>query len=63
MVNTDNRLLANAARLRLEPILAGWVSEMQRGFVGGRSILANVLDVNCAMQQAALEVEEGMGVF
>ena len=30
IVNTDNRLMANAVRLRIEPILARAVSEEQR---------------------------------
>ena len=46
IVNTDNRLVANAYRLLLEPILKDWVSEMQRGFLPGRSMLSNIVDVD-----------------
>ena len=35
VVNTDNRLMANAARLQWEPIFNEWVSEVQRGFLRG----------------------------
>eukprot|EP00974_Lingulodinium_polyedra_P025634 2477097-Lingulodinium_polyedra.AAC.1 len=42
IVNTDNRLVANALRLRIEPILAQAISEMQQGFLAGRSMLKNV---------------------
>ena len=43
--NTDNRLIANAVRLRIEPTLDGHVSEIQRGFrryarlAGGYSVV------------------------
>jgi len=63
IVNADNRLLANAVRIRIEPILAKWISPQQRGFVGGRSMLANVIDVDEAMQHTALEEENGAAVF
>ena len=49
VVNCDNRLLANAVRLRIEPILAEWVSPDQRGFLPGRSMLANIMDIDEAM--------------
>ena len=45
IVNTDNRIIAGAFRLVLEPIFNEWISESQRGFLSGRSMLANVLDV------------------
>ena len=45
IVDTANRILANAYRYRWEPPLAAWVSPEQRGFLPGRSILANVVDV------------------
>ena len=59
IVNCDNRILANALRLRLEPIFAEWVSEGQRGFLPGRSLLANVLDMEEAMLRTAVEQESG----
>ena len=40
---TRTQAQANAARLRLEPIFADWISGEQRGFVGGRSMLANLV--------------------
>ena len=45
ITNFDNRLLANAVRLRIEPILEEWVSPFQRGFLPGRSMLANIIDI------------------
>jgi len=46
IVNTDNRLIAGSFRLTLEPIFSSWVSSPQRGFIRGRSMLANVLEVD-----------------
>ena len=63
VVNADNRLIANAARLRLEPIFDRWISPEQRGFVGGRSLLTNVLDVESEMMRAALQEEDAYAVF
>ena len=33
IVNTDNRLIANAHRIRWEPTFARWVSRAQQGFI------------------------------
>ena len=63
VVNCDNRILANAVRLRVEPLLAEWISPQQRGFVPGRSMLANVVDVDHAMMRAALCNDAGVAVF
>jgi hypothetical protein len=59
VVNTDNRLLANAARLQWEPIFNEWVSEVQRGFLRGRSLLANVVDVDFEAMTVSLTSERG----
>ena len=39
LVNTDNRLVAAAAKRRWERTLGAWVYQHQRGFIPGRSIL------------------------
>ena len=62
ITNSDNRLLANAVRLRMEPILERWISPMQRGFLSGRSMLPNVIDVEEAMMHTALTEEEGAAI-
>ena len=36
IVDTANRLIANAARLRWESLLASWLAKEQRGFLPGR---------------------------
>ena len=59
IVNTDNRLLANAARLRWERLLNPWVSPQQQGFLRQRSILKNVLDIDYASMTTALTTNNG----
>ena len=44
-MNTDNRIIASAVRLALEPILGAWVSGRQQGFIKGRSMLSNVAEI------------------
>ena len=45
LVNTDNRLVAAAAKRRWERALSQFVYKHQRGFLPGRSIIQNVVDV------------------
>ena len=47
ITNADNRILANAVRLKIEPIVGPEISQMQRGFVSGRSLLTNVVVGKC----------------
>ena len=63
IANTDNRLLSNAVRVRLEPILDKWISPMQQGFLPGRSLLSNVVDIDEGMMTTALCQEEGAALF
>ena len=46
LVNTDNRIIASAARLSWEPILSKYISKAQQGFLKGRQMLNNVLDID-----------------
>ena len=59
IVNTDNRLIANAARLRWEQLLNPWISPQQQGFLPNRSILKNVLDIDYAAMTTALTTNNG----
>jgi exonuclease III len=63
IVNTDNRLMANAVRLRVEPLLAKAVSPAQRGFLPGRSMLQNVFEIDGEMRAASLQAEFPAAVF
>ena len=42
IMNTDNRIIASAARMKSEPILGDCVGLIQRGFLKGRSMLGNI---------------------
>ena len=45
ITNTHNRLIANAVRLKIEPHVDRIITHIQCGFVGGRSMLANIFDI------------------
>ena len=55
--------MANAVRLRNEQFLDRIISHIQRGFVGGRSMLANVIDIEEAMLRCAASEERGAAIF
>ena len=57
--NVDNRLLASAARLAWEPILEKWISKHQRGFLKGRVMLQNVIDIDWTAMTVSLKSEHG----
>ena len=63
VTNTDNRLVANAVRFAIEPILADLISTDQRGFIGGRSMLANLVDVDEAMVEQAATSDTAVALF
>ncbi|CAK0871243.1 unnamed protein product [Prorocentrum cordatum] len=63
LVNADNRHLTSAVRHRLEPLFAEDISAEQRGFLSGRSTLADLIDVDEAMQATALTCEDGAAIF
>lgn len=50
-----NRIIAAAFKRRWEPILGKWVSEEQRGFIQGRSMLDNVIELEHGMMENALK--------
>ena len=63
IVNTDNRVLASAVRLAIEPALDAVVSEAQQGFLPGRSLIKNVLDIDEAMRNFALAEGRPAAIF
>ena len=42
ITNADNRIIANAIRLTIEPILQSWISPAQQGFIKGRIMINNI---------------------
>ena len=59
VTNTDNRLLASAIKHRIEPSIGPKIFWTQRGFVSGRSLLANLVDIDEAMAFSACSSEDG----
>eukprot|EP00972_Heterocapsa_arctica_P106201 15644866-Heterocapsa_arctica.AAC.1 len=57
--NTDNRLMCSAARLRWEAIFGRWVSQSQKGFLRGRSMLSNVLTIDNEAMRVSLQCGTG----
>ena len=63
ITNTDNRLLASAVRIALEPMLAPLITQDQKGFLLGRSMVSNLLDIDEAMIRSAAEAEGAYAIF
>jgi hypothetical protein len=59
IVDTANRLLANAMRLAWESRWAEHISASQQGFLPGRSLLANVLGLETDAQLTAATADAG----
>ena len=57
--NVDNRLLASAARIAWEPTLDDWISEHQRGFLGGRNMMHNLIDVDLKAMTVSQDHPDG----
>ena len=63
IVNTDNRIIANAARLRWEDTINEWISPQQQGFLRSRSILQNLMDIDLASMLTALGKSKGCTIL
>jgi len=63
IVNCDNRLVASAMVSRWEIHISRFVSLRQQGFLKGRSILKNLLEVDDAMAFGTLNEEAAAAVF
>ena len=63
MTNTDNRLLASASRYLVEPVLGPKIIDTQRGFIAGRSMLANLVRIEEAMATSTCTSDEGGALF
>ena len=62
IVDTGNRLIANAAGIRWEKVVGKWARPQQNGFLPKRSILLNVVDLEEAAMRADL-TEEAPAMF
>ena len=63
IVNSDNRLLAAAVRFCVEEPLSTMITVDQQGFVPGRSMLSNVVDIDEIMMLTALSQPRGSAGF
>ena len=63
VTNADNRLLASAVRLLIEPFVASRISPSQRGFIAGRSMLANLIDIDESMAFNAITEESAAALL
>jgi hypothetical protein len=59
IVDAANRIIASAFRIALERNVADWVSDMQRGFLHGRHMLRNILDIDLAAQKISVKTRAG----
>ena len=55
--------MASAVRIVIEPVLGPLITEDQRGFITGRSMMANLVDVDEALVYKASQGEEAMAFF
>lgn len=55
IVDATNRFLANAFRRKLEALVLKDIMPTQIGFLPGRSLLENVLDIGYAAQKVSLK--------
>ena len=52
--NSDGKILANALKNAMEDAIGRWAFEAQRGFIRGRKMLQNIMDVETrAMEMAS----------
>jgi len=63
ITNCDNRLLASAVRVAIEPTLSALITGDQRGFIGGRSMIANLIDIDEAMALESLHSADSVCLF
>ena len=52
--------MASAARIRVEATMESIISPMQRGFLRGRKMMANIFDVDLQSMKISLKSEKGV---
>ena len=63
LVNNDNRIMANAARLTWEPLLNKYISKAQRGFLRGRHTINNLIEIDYDAMVVSMKAKRGMLVL
>lgn len=59
VVNADSRILASALRRRISPLMEGWISGAQRGFIKGRYLLNNVVEIDWEAMKVSWKSSRG----
>lgn len=59
VVDATNRVVASILLRALEKRVTDWISPAQRGFLKGRQMLQNILDVDFAAQQISIKSKRG----
>jgi len=59
----SNRIIAAAFKHRWEPIMSRWISAEQRGFIPGRSMLDNVVELEHRMMEEAISEERPLAIL
>jgi hypothetical protein len=59
IVDAANRIVASVLKTTLERCVGSRISEMQRGFVAGRQMLMNLIDVDFAAQKISIKSRKG----
>ncbi|CAE8704051.1 unnamed protein product, partial [Polarella glacialis] len=59
IVDASNRIIASAFRIALERATANWISDHQTGFLKGRQMLRNIIDIDHAAQKVSIVSKRG----
>ena len=63
VTNADNRIVAAAFRWCWEPLISPLITGAQRGFITGRSMLRNIVDIEDASQRYSLKFGDPATVY
>ena len=59
IVDSINRILASVFRVTLERVASDRITSCQRGFIKGRNILQNIVDIDFAAQKVSIKRKSG----
>ncbi len=62
-VDVSNRMIASAYKYHWERFLGPWVSKEQTGFIPGRSMMANVMQIEAHSLEVASTRQRGMMIL
>ena len=63
IVNSDNRILASAARLAWEPLITPLIGSHRQGFLQGRSLTRNLIDFDYFSMLASLTEQHSAAIL